>query len=143
MTVATILQAKGRNVVTAASTTSLTEIVNMLATRKIGAIVVCEENGDVRGIISERDIVRAIGINGVEVLNHAVSEHMTSDVMTCTSADTIDHCMAMMTTGRFRHLPVIEDGKLVGLVSIGDIVKERIAMAEREAEEMRSYISSS
>lgn len=143
MTVATILQAKGRDVVTAISTTSLADITNVLATRKIGAIVVCRDGGDIAGIISERDIVRAIGSKGMDVLNDAVSQHMTPDVKTCTSDCTIDQCMSMMTTGRFRHLPIVEDGKLVGLVSIGDIVKERIVMAEREAEEMRSYISSS
>ncbi|MHA1547242.1 MAG: CBS domain-containing protein [Alphaproteobacteria bacterium] len=140
MTVATILQNKGRDVISLGPTATMAQVAKVLAKRKIGAVLVCQDGGELCGIISERDVVRAIGTDGAGVLDHPVSQHMTANVTTCTAADTIEQCMVLMTTGRFRHLPIMENGKLVGLVSIGDIVKERIAAAERESEEMRSYI---
>jgi len=96
----------------------------------------------VAGIISERDIVRAIAKGGSAVLDEPVSHCMTKEVITCRESDTIHSLMSDMTSHRFRHLPVVEDGALVGLVSIGDVVKERIAEAEMEAAEMRHYIAS-
>jgi CBS domain-containing protein len=111
-----------------------------LATRRIGALVVTER-GRVIGIVSERDIVRAIGLNGPEILGDPVVSIMTRDVVTCREWEKINTVMARMTRRRFRHLPVIEDGDLVGIVSIGDVVKARIEQVEYEADELRTYIA--
>lgn len=141
MTVAVILKEKGRDVVTATGTMSLAEICAMLAERRIGATVIVDADNHVEGIISERDIVRAVARDGAGALAQPVSTVMTRDVVTCAEGDTIAYLMEKMTTGRFRHLPVIRDGRLVGLVSIGDVVKARIAEAEFEARAMREYIA--
>ncbi len=142
MTVASILSEKGREVVTADVDTPLAAIVETLATRRIGAIVVTQSNGKVCGIISERDVVREIADKGVGVLDGPVSTCMTSKVVSCGENDTINHVMTVMTRHRFRHLPVIADGRLTGIVSIGDVVKRRMEQIERDAEEMRNYIAS-
>ena len=93
------------------------------------------------GIVSERDIVKAIGLNGVVVLDDLVSSIMTRDVVTCGESETINAVMTRMTRRRFRHLPVVEDGELVGIISIGDVVKARIEEVEHEADELRTYIA--
>lgn len=140
MTVAAILNSKGREVFTEKTDKTLGEIAAVLGGRRIGAIVLCDEPGVICGIISERDIVGAIALNGPDVLNQPVKDYMTADVITCSEHDTINAVMEQMTTRRFRHMPVQSDGKMVGLVSIGDVVKYRIAEVEREAEQLRSYI---
>ncbi|KZL21247.1 inosine 5'-monophosphate dehydrogenase [Pseudovibrio axinellae] len=140
MTVAAILNGKGRDVFTEPSTRSLSEICASLGGRRVGAIVLCDEPGVIVGIVSERDVVRAIAMEGTDALSHPVSEYMTKEVTVCTEADSVTGLMALMTEGRFRHMPVVEDGKLIGLVSIGDIVKFRIAQVEREAHDLRNYI---
>ncbi len=140
MTVAAILNSKGRDVYTEPSTRSLSEICASLGGRRIGAIVLCDEPGVIVGIASERDVVRAIAMEGPDSLAQPVSEYMTKEVAVCGETDSVNGVMARMTEGRFRHMPVVEDGKLIGLVSIGDIVKFRIAQVEREADDMRSYI---
>lgn len=141
MTVAAILAQKGRDVLTTTSTKTLAAAVDILARRKIGALVVVEGGDRIVGIISERDIVRTIGAGGTDVLAQPVSAVMTRNVITCTEGETIDSVMSRMTRGRFRHLPVTEDGRLAGIVSIGDVVKARIEQVEREAEDMRAYIA--
>lgn len=142
MNVEKILQQKGRNVATAETTATLLDIVKLLTSRKIGAVVVVEEGDQVAGIISERDIVRAISEAGEKGLSGIARDYMTSRVITCAKEDTVAELMSSMTAGRFRHLPVVEDGRLVGIVSIGDVVKQRIAEAEQEAQAMREYIAS-
>lgn len=141
MIVATILGQKGRNVVTNSAMATIGEVVSQLAKYKIGAVVVVESSDKIVGIVSERDVVRAVAERGAAVFSEPVSSIMTSEVMTCEDTETINHVMARMTRGRFRHLPVEENGRLIGIVSIGDVVKARIEEVEREADEMRTYIS--
>ena len=141
MTVALILAAKGRDVTTTQPHRTLLEVTNVLAEKGIGAVIVTGGDGEVLGILSERDIVRAIGRHGVDVLKESVSKHMTSKVVTTTLEEPIDHVMEHMTSGRFRHLPVLQGGRLVGVVSIGDVVKHRLAMVESESRAMRDYIA--
>ncbi|MCW2308454.1 CBS domain-containing protein [Rhodobium gokarnense] len=141
MTVAAILSDKGREVITASPEATLSEVCETLAARKIGAIVLTGEGGSIAGIVSERDVVRAVANGGAGALETAAADHMTRSVVTCSPQETINEVMERMTQGRFRHLPVMEGGALVGVISIGDVVKIRIAMAEQEAAEMRSYIT--
>ena len=143
MNVTAILKQKGRAVTTAAPTVTLLEVANKLAAKRIGAIVVVGPRGDVAGIISERDIIRALSQGGPECLSQPVSETMTRQVVTCQETDTLDELMAMMTARRFRHLPVVTDGALVGIISIGDVVKHHVAEVEMEATAMRDYITHS
>ena len=141
MNVARILKDKGRAIVTAPPHTSISEIVAILTAKKIGALVVCDEDHRVKGIISERDIVRILAADGSAVLDAPVSQYMTKDVITCTEHDTITWLMEEMTTHRFRHMPVVEGGSLTGIVSIGDVVKLRLAECELDAASMREYIA--
>jgi CBS domain-containing protein len=99
------------------------------------------ENGAVDGIISERDVIRAIAERGVAALDMPASRFMTRDVITCTETSLVDETMEMMTAGRFRHLPVVEDGSLVGIISIGDVVKNHVATVEMEVSAMRNYLA--
>lgn len=140
MNVAAILHGKGREVATARPDTTLQDITRDLAARKIGAILITDVDGRLEGIISERDIVRAIARSGAACLSDPVSRHMTREVVTCREHDTLDEIMSTMTAGRFRHVPVIERGKLDGIVSIGDVVKHHIAEVEMEASALRGYI---
>ena len=141
MNVAAILKEKGRGVFTTAPDTSLLEITKLLGMHGIGCIVITSPDGKVSGIVSERDVVREISRAGASVLKEPVERCMTKAVVTCREADTIDHLMAQMTAHRFRHMPVVERGRLIGLVSIGDVVRMRIAEAEMEAAAMREYIA--
>ena len=140
MNVAAILKGKGRAVATARQDTPLQAIVEKLAAKRIGSVVIVGANGAVAGIISERDIIRALAESGAACLERPVSEFMTRQVVICTEADTLDQLMATMTAGRFRHIPVLEDGTLVGIVSIGDVVKHHIAEVEMEASALRTYL---
>jgi CBS domain-containing protein len=140
MNVASILKSKGRSVTTAKPGMTLQDVAARLASKKIGAIVVVGSKSEVAGIISERDVVRAISERGADCLSEPVSSVMTRSVVTCSESDTLDQLMAAMTAGRFRHLPVVEDGRLVGIVSIGDVVKHHIAEVEMEASALRTYI---
>ena len=141
MNVARILKDKGRDVTTISSALKIKEVISVLADKKIGAAVVCDTDQRVAGIISERDIVRILAKNGPAVLDELVSQFMTKEVMTCVERDTVHWLMEEMTSRRFRHMPVVEGGRLVGIVSIGDVVKQRIAVAELEAASMREYIT--
>ncbi len=141
MTVKMILERKGYAVFSAAPETTLGDAVAALAKHKIGAIVIVDDKKAIKGILSERDVVRAIAADGADVLWRPVSEIMTIKVSVCTEKHTVNQVMEMMTRGRFRHLPVEKDGRLHGIVSIGDVVKLRIEEVERESQEIRSYIA--
>jgi len=141
MQVGQILQSKGRDVVTIPSDATLSEAARELARHRIGALIVKNEDGSILGVISERDIVRAVSEASVFALPKPVSAYMTRAVATCCEHDTVDSLMETMTEGRFRHLPVIEDNRLVGIVSIGDVVKTRIAETVQEANTLREYIA--
>jgi CBS domain-containing protein len=143
MTVAQILNAKGRAVITAQPGDTVLAVAQTLVARKIGAVVIVDAQGQIGGIVSERDIVRAVALGGPKALDRPVSEIMTAAVRTCSSRDTESELMSLMTEHRVRHLPVVEGGKLGGMISIGDVVKYRIEAIEREAEDMKSYIASS
>ena len=143
MNVASILRQKGRAVTTASLDTTLRDVAHKLATKRIGAIVIVGPSGKVAGIISERDIIRALSSQGPECLTRPVSESMTREVVGCQESDTLDELMALMTEHRFRHLPVVMDDTLVGIVSIGDVVKHHVADVTMEATAMREYITHS
>lgn len=141
MTIRSILDSKGRDVVTMTSTESLAAAIKTLGQHRIGAVVISDGGGRIGGILSERDVVRAIANKGAAALELPISAVMTAKVQTCTESATVHGVMEQMTAGRFRHLPVEEGGVLVGLISIGDVVKRRIQEVEREAEDMKAYIS--
>ena len=141
MTVKAILEQKGRDVVTIGPDASLGEAVQMLAEKRIGAIVVTRNGGRIAGIVSERDIVRTIARMGASALEESVASVMTPKVLVCRESNTVNEVMETMTRERFRHLPVERDGVLVGIVSIGDVVKRRIEDVEREAEDIKAYIA--
>ena len=143
MNVASILKQKGRAVTTASPSATLLDVAGKLAAKRIGAIVVVDAHGEVAGILSERDIIRALSESGAECLTNPVSETMTRQVVTCQETDTLDELMAMMTARRFRHLPVLTDNALVGIISIGDVVKHHVAEVKMEATAMRDYITHS
>lgn len=142
MTVKAILEQKGRDVFTVRPDITVAEAGRQLSTHKIGAIVVVDNAEKICGIVSERDIVRSIAEKGPGVLDDAVSTVMTSNVKVCGEDNSVNHLMEMMTRGRFRHLPVEVDGKIGGIVSIGDVVRMKIEQVEREAEEIKAYIAS-
>ncbi|MEH3117866.1 MAG: CBS domain-containing protein [Methylorubrum populi] len=141
MTVARILAEKGGSVVTVSPHRTVDEAIHMLAEKRIGALVVGDAEGRVIGILSERDVMRALATEGVGALDRPVSHYMTEKVVTCSRRTTVEAVMETMTEGRFRHLPVVEEGRLVGVVSIGDVVKRRIAAVEAEHQAMRDYIT--
>ena len=140
MHVADILKTKGSNVVTSGADETVAATARLLNLKRIGAVVVCDAPGAVIGVISERDIVRGIAVNGQRALDMRVRDLMTSDVIACKPTDTIAEVMQVMTLGRFRHLPVIEDGKLQGIISIGDVVKNRLEESDLEARSLREYV---
>lgn len=139
MTVRAILDAKGRQVVSIGAEAKVATAVKTMSERRIGAVLVLA-GGKIEGIVSERDIVRELGVRGPGILDESVSTVMTAKVMTCRRADTVSSLMEKMTEGKFRHLPVVEDGVVIGLVSIGDVVKHRVMEYEREQEALRDYI---
>jgi CBS domain-containing protein len=141
MNVATILKRKGRGVFTATKDKSLFDIAKLLAQHGIGCIVIVGDDDKIVGIMSERDLMRAMGEAGPEVLKAPVSDFMTKTVITAGEADTIDKLMSEMTIHRFRYMPVVERGRLIGLVSIGDLVAIHVADAEFESDAMRQYIA--
>ena len=141
MTVDHILRGKGRNVVTIEPSRSLGEAARLLSERKIGAVVVSDPFRPVIGILSERDIVRAVAEGGAGALEEPVASFMTEKVVTCTGHSAINDLMELMTEGKFRHIPVLEGGRLIGIISIGDVVKHRVAEIEDETRAMRDYIA--
>jgi len=139
MTVRAILDSKGHQIQNVEPDTKLSAAIKMLGERRIGAVLVMSE-GRIEGILSERDIVRVLGERGAAVLEEPVSAVMTRKVVSCRQSDTVSAIMEMMTLGKFRHLPVVDEGRVVGLISIGDIVKRRVEGLEREQEALREYI---
>lgn len=141
MNVNDILKAKGREVATVAPDTTVTDAVRLLHRRGIGALVVSADGNRLDGILSERDIVHALAAHGAAVLDRRVAELMTRRVVTCTPNDTIAELMGEMTRRRIRHLPVVDRGRLAGLVSIGDVVKNRLEEMESETTSLRQFIA--
>jgi CBS domain-containing protein len=140
MRIADVLRGKGGAVVTINPDATVAELVAGLADHNIGAMVVAAADG-VKGIVSERDVVRQLHTHGASVLSRPVEKIMTSVVSTCTKEDTVDSLTLLMTENRVRHVPVLEDGKLIGIVSIGDVVKTRMQELETEHEQLQSYIT--
>jgi CBS domain-containing protein len=139
MTVRAILDTKGHHITSVEPDAKLSAAIRILAEKKIGAVMAMS-NGRIEGILSERDIVRVLGERGAAVLDEPVSAVMTRKVVSCRESDTVSAIMEMMTLGKFRHLPVVEDGKVVGLISIGDVVKWRVREFETEQEALQNYI---
>ncbi len=142
MKVESILKTKGRDVITVPPEASVAEATRLLKEKRIGAVVVRGDGATVQGILSERAIVHALVEHGGGALKMRVSDLMTRDVVTCSPEDSIGNLMAQMTERRFRHLPVVEGGSLCGMVSIGDVVKNRLDEVETEASAMREFITS-
>lgn len=140
MNVAGILAQKGADVITIAPTASLTEACDVLAEHRIGAVVVAGKDGSVAGVFSERDVVRAISRDGAGVLSQPVSSVMTRTLITASSTTTINSLMELMTENRVRHIIIMDEGRLAGFVSIGDVVKRKIESAEAEAGALKAYI---
>ena len=141
MNVETILRNKGSWVATIRPDATIAEAVDMLNRERIGALVVSEDGESVDGVLSERDIVIALGQCGADLLSRTVEEMMTRNVITCEPGDTVGELMAEMTNRRIRHLPVVGEGRLRGIVSIGDLVKNRLDEVEFEASSLRTFIA--
>ena len=141
MTIASILKHKGRDVAHVTPTASIAEVVQVLAARRIGAVLVLDARRQVLGIVSERDIVCSLAERGSRTLEMTAAQLMTRDLHTARCATTVVQAMGMMTTGRFRHLPVVENDQLVGVVSIGDIVKARLSEQEQEVDSLKAYVA--
>ena len=142
MAVAHILRQKGTSVVTVEPGDSIQTIVNMLARHRIGAVVVVDPAGGIAGIVSERDVVRAMAGDAASVVSKTAKDIMTTKVRTCSATDSEAELMQLMTAHRIRHLPVVANGRVAGMVSIGDVVKLRIESMEAEADQMKTYIAS-
>ena len=140
MNVKAILAAKGGDIISIEPTADLAAAVQLLSAHRIGAVVIRGAGGRLAGILSERDIVRAIAEQGAAALTSSVGQVMTRNVATCGEDDSIASIMERMTAGKFRHMPVVAKGELIGLVSIGDVVKQRVGEIEQESEAMRDYI---
>ena len=141
MTVASILASKGSDIVTVSPDESLLSVAQLLDKNRIGAVLAVDTDGKLAGIMSERDVVRAVARGGPDALGESVGAHMTRKVVTCKSEDRISSVMLKMTEGKFRHVPVVNGGRLAGIISIGDVVKRRIADIENEWQAMQEYIA--
>ena len=142
MKLAELIKGKQNDIVRIRANSNIADAANMMASNKIGALLVEDDAGAIAGILSERDIVRGMGPHGADLHDVEVSELMTQDLIHCSSQDTVNEAMAMMTDRRIRHLPVFDDDELVGFISIGDLVKCRIMEVQGEAEALRQYIMS-
>jgi CBS domain-containing protein len=142
MTVNIILAGKGRAIVSIEPSATLTAAVARLAEKRIGALLILGAGGRIAGILSERDIVRAVAERGAAALDEPVSQAMTRKVATCTEGESVSSIMERMTAGKFRHLPVIDEGQITGIISIGDVVKHRLYEMERDSAAMHDYILS-
>jgi CBS domain-containing protein len=141
MNAATILKQKGGGVITATANISLLDVAKLLSQHGIGCIVILGNDDKIAGIVSERDLMRAIGQAGPDALNQPVSNFMTKKVVTAREADTSERLMSEMTIHRFRHMPVVERGRLLGLISIGDLIKLHVADTDFQSGAMRQYIT--
>ena len=136
-----LLDMKGRSVITAQPSQTIGQVANILHEHGIGGVIVSDNGSTILGIFTERDFVHAVGQHGASVLTKPVSDLMTKSVKSCREDSTTDQLMELMTGGRFRHVPVEDNGKLVGIISIGDVVKARIREVESEAEQIKAYIA--
>ena len=141
MLVKHILGEKGREIIAITADATLSEAARLLARKRIGAVIVRDETGALAGILSERDVVRAVADESVSALARPVSAYMTRAVATCCETDSVEDLMEMMTIGRFRHVPVLAEDRITGIISIGDVVKTRIAETVQEAATLREYIT--
>jgi len=141
MTVAAILKHKGHDIAAVRPTATVADVARKLSEKRIGAVLVRDALDQLLGIVSERDIVRSLAANGARTLEMTAGQLMTRVVHTATPATTVPEAMTMMTAGRFRHLPVVDEGKLVGIISIGDVVKARIMTQEHEVDSLRAYVA--
>lgn len=141
MHVSAILKTKGSTIITIKPNETVANAAHTLHLNKIGAILAMDEQGGIAGVLSERDIVRGLAVHGANVLDRPVSALMTTRVVTCRPDDTVASVMVRMTEGRFRHMPVIDEGRLAGVISIGDVVKQRIAEYSHEVESLRDYVA--
>ncbi len=142
-TVAAILTHKGHHVVTVAPTARIAEVADLLSAKRIGAVLVQDRVEQLLGIVSERDIVRSLAANGARTLDMTAGQLMTRALRTATPGTSIADAMREMTVGRFRHMPVLDRGELIGVISIGDVVKARIMEQEHEVESLKTYVSGS
>ena len=141
MLIRQILAGKGSDVVTTRPDAIVTEVAKLLKAKRIGAVVVTDADGEICGIISERDLACGLADRGADLLGMRVGDVMTREISTCSPDDGIDRLMRQMTEGRFRHLPVVQDGSMIGIISIGDVVKHRLQELEHEAHMLHDYIS--
>ena len=141
MTVAAILKHKGSEVFSIAADTSVAALVMVLSERRIGAVPVLDGAGQLLGIVGERDVVVALGAHGAAALEMQVTAFMTRSPHTGTPATTVAEAMQLMTDGRFRHLPILQDNKMIGMISIGDVVKARIMQQAQEVESLKAYVA--
>jgi CBS domain-containing protein len=141
MLIAQILAGKGGEVVSTRPDATITEVARLLKAKRIGAVVVTDQQGALCGIISERDLARGLADHGADLLQKRVGELMTTTVTTCAPDDGVDKLMQKMTEGRFRHLPVVEGGRMIGIISIGDVVKHRLQELEAETHLLQDYIA--
>jgi CBS domain-containing protein len=142
MLISEVLKRKGATVVTMPAETPVGGLLKRLAEHHIGALVVSPDGVSVAGIVSERDVVRRLVAHGPALLEHPISEIMTAQVRTCSPTDTVEQLMVLMTVQRFRHVPVVDFGRLTGIVSIGDVVKQRLEELQTERDQLTAYISS-
>jgi CBS domain-containing protein len=143
MLIGQILTSKGSDIVSTEAEATVADVVALLAKKKIGAVVVTDQGGGLCGIVSERDVARGLAEHGAQLLEMKVGAIMTREVVTCSPDDGIERLMSEMTEGRFRHLPVVSGEKLIGIISIGDVVKHRLHELEREAHQLHDYIAGS
>ena len=141
MTVGLVLSKKGREIFTVSPNTKMRDVVKILAEKHIGALLITGQDGAMEGIVSERDVVRALADHGTEVMDAQVSRFMTRDVVTATEDESVIRVAQKMTSGRFRHMPVIAGGRLAGIVSVGDAIKYRLEQMEAEQSALRAYIA--
>ena len=141
MTIACILAQKGRDVATIQPVQTLRDVVGVLAAKHIGALIVVDAAGTMHGIVSERDVVRVIAKHGCDALDEPVSKFMTTNVVTTLEDEAVISAMQKMSKGRFRHMPVMGDGRLVGMISTGDAIKYRLEQMEQEQSALREYIA--
>jgi len=141
MSIAQILKNKGGAVISINKDFPILDGIKVMADKRIGAVLVRDDKGRICGVLSERDIVRELAKQSKALLDMPVSTIMTKEIFTCTSDQSVNEAMSIMTNKRFRHLPVVDNGELVGMISIGDVVKERIAESENEAEALKLYIA--
>ena len=141
MTLAAILKHKGASVISVRPTATIAEVARLLSARRIGGVVVQDNAEQLLGILTERDIVHALAAHDARALDMTAAQLMTRSLVTATPHSTVHEAMGLMSQGRFRHLPVLEDGKLVGLVSIGDVVKSRILQQEADVDSLKAYVA--